>query len=66
MQNVEPDKAVELREEYPDLILPGYHMNKKHWNTVIVKGLKIKLLKELIADSYKLVSIKKRKLSNEK
>jgi len=57
----DPDKAAELREEYPDSILPGYHMNKKHWNTVIVKGLKIKLLKELIDDSYNLVSDKKTK-----
>ncbi len=55
----DPDKGGELREEYPETILPGYHMNKKHWNTVIVKELKIKLLKELIDDSYKLVSNKK-------
>ena len=56
----DPDKAAELREEYPETILPGYHMNKKHWNTIIVKGMKVKLLKELIDDSYKLVSNKKR------
>ena len=42
-----PDKAIELREEYPENILPGYHMNKKHWNTVIVDGaISNKLLKE--------------------
>lgn len=29
-----PDKAVDLREKYPSII-PGYHMNKQHWNTVI-------------------------------
>ena len=57
----DPDKAEELREEFPESVMPGYHMNKKHWNTVIVKGLKIKLLKELIDDSYNLVSGKKRK-----
>jgi predicted DNA-binding protein (MmcQ/YjbR family) len=56
----DPDKAVELREEYPDSILPGYHMNKKHWNTVIVDGsVSNKLLKEMIDDSYDLVSKKK-------
>ena len=55
----DPSKAAELREEYPETILPGFHMNKKHWNTVIVKGLKIKLLKGLIDDSYNLVSGKK-------
>ena len=30
----EPEYAIELREEYSDDILPGYHMNKKYWNTV--------------------------------
>jgi len=54
-----PDKAIQLREEYPDEVLPGYHMNKKHWNTVIVNGkLKEGLLKEMIDESYKLVAKK--------
>src|SRR5690606_13285461 len=30
----DPDVAVELRLNYPETIIPGYHMNKKHWNTV--------------------------------
>ena len=51
-----PDKAIELREEYPESVLPGYHMNKKHWNTIIVDGrLTAKQLKEMIDDSYALV-----------
>lgn len=51
----DPDKAIELREEYP-AIKPGYHMNKKHWNTVIVDGsISTKLIKEIIDDSYDLV-----------
>ena len=51
-----PEKAIELREEFPDTILPGYHMNKKHWNTVIVDGrLSTKELKEMIEHSYLLV-----------
>ncbi|MEO7444533.1 MAG: MmcQ/YjbR family DNA-binding protein [Ferruginibacter sp.] len=55
-----PGKALELREEYPDLILPGYHMNKKHWNTIIVEGtLPTASLKEMITHSYNLVSGKK-------
>lgn len=33
----EPDLAVELREAWP-AVLPGYHMNKKHWNTVLLDG----------------------------
>ena len=52
----DPDEAVTLRDQYPDTILPGYHMNKKHWNTVIVNGsLKNDLLKKMIDNSYKLV-----------
>ena len=31
----DPGKALELREQYPSVI-PGYHMNKKHWNTVTI------------------------------
>jgi predicted DNA-binding protein (MmcQ/YjbR family) len=57
----DPDKAVELRDEYPESVLPGYHMNKKHWNTIIVDGrLSAKQLKEMIDDSYELVNPKKR------
>ena len=52
----DPDKAIELRETYPDVVLPGYHMNKKHWNTVIVDGrLSNKQLLEMVDDSYNLV-----------
>jgi len=57
----DPDHAISLREEFPDHILPGYHMNKKHWNTVLVRGLKTSLIKEMIDDSYRLVTAKKRK-----
>ncbi len=55
----DPEKAIELREEYPEAILPGYHMNKKHWNTVVVPSIKKNLLKEMIDDSYNLVNKKK-------
>ncbi|HWB25057.1 MAG TPA: MmcQ/YjbR family DNA-binding protein [Chitinophagaceae bacterium] len=51
----DPDRAVELREQY-DAIQPGYHMNKQHWNTVIVDGrVPSKLLYSLIDESYTLV-----------
>ena len=33
----DPEKAVELRDQYP-AVLPGYHMNKKHWNTILLDG----------------------------
>lgn len=50
-----PMKAIELREEFT-AVLPGYHMNKKHWNTIILfNDLEDELLKELIDHSYNLV-----------
>jgi predicted DNA-binding protein (MmcQ/YjbR family) len=53
-----PEKAIELREEY-SCILPGYHMNKKHWNTIIVDGaLSQSQLKGFIKDSFDLVAKK--------
>ncbi len=55
----DPEKAIELREEFPDTVLPGYHMNKKHWNTVLVNGvLSIKQLRAMIDHSYILVAKK--------
>jgi predicted DNA-binding protein (MmcQ/YjbR family) len=57
----DPDKAIELREEYPQSVLPGYHMNKKHWNTILVDGtLGSQQLKECIDHSYELVKRKKK------
>jgi predicted DNA-binding protein (MmcQ/YjbR family) len=58
----DPDKAIELRDEYPDTVLPGYHMNKQHWNTIVVDGrLTAKQLKEMIDDSYGLIAKAKKK-----
>jgi predicted DNA-binding protein (MmcQ/YjbR family) len=57
----DPERAVELREEFPECILPGYHMNKKHWNTIIPEKLKSNLVKEMIDSSYDLVKPKKKK-----
>ena len=52
----DPDKAIELRDEYA-CVLPGFHMNKKHWNTVVVDGsVSNALLKEWIDHSYTLVA----------
>ncbi len=57
-----PENAIQQRLEYPDCILPGYHMNKKHWNTVVVDGrLSSNQLKQLIEDSYDLVKSKRSK-----
>ncbi|WP_405644103.1 MmcQ/YjbR family DNA-binding protein [Streptomyces sp. NBC_00019] len=52
----DPEDAMRLRGEYEGLIAPGYHMNKRHWNTVRVDGeLPDRLVRELIEDSYDLV-----------
>ena len=55
----DPDKAIELRGEY-SCVLPGYHMNKQHWNTVVLDGtLTNAQVREMIDWSYALVSKKK-------
>lgn len=47
----DPEKALELREEYAE-ITAGYHMNKKHWNTLQIEKLPNGLVQELIRHSY--------------
>ncbi len=50
-----PEKNIELRAHYPGII-PGYHMNKEHWNTVGLNGtVPPDLIKKLIDDSYGLI-----------
>ena len=51
----DPDRSLELRAQYEG-ILPGYHMSKKHWNTVEMDGsVPFELVRELIDHSYDLV-----------
>ncbi|MFD3514491.1 MmcQ/YjbR family DNA-binding protein [Streptomyces sp. NPDC058657] len=51
----DPENAVRLRAEHP-AIVPGWHMNKRHWNTVTLDGsLPEGLVRELVEDSYDLV-----------
>jgi predicted DNA-binding protein (MmcQ/YjbR family) len=51
----DPDRAEELRSEY-DAIIPGWHMSKKHWNTVAFNSdVSDKMMRELINHSYELV-----------
>jgi predicted DNA-binding protein (MmcQ/YjbR family) len=51
----DPEKAIDLREQY-SCVVPGYHMNKKYWNTIIADGsVNTELLYEWINDSYQLV-----------
>ena len=51
-----PELALELRERYPDVVRPGYHMNKKHWNTVVLDGtVPTEEIRQWIDLSYELV-----------
>ncbi|MGW6456422.1 MmcQ/YjbR family DNA-binding protein [Streptomyces sp. NPDC055078] len=50
----DPDLAVQLRADH-SAIVPGWHMNKRHWNTVTVGDLPDRMVRELIEDSYDLV-----------
>jgi predicted DNA-binding protein (MmcQ/YjbR family) len=51
----DPEMVPELRERYP-CVLPGFHMNKKHWNTILMDGsVSDELLMQWIDDSYTLV-----------
>ena len=51
----DPDRAVALRDEYPDAVLPGYHMNKKQWNTVVIEGVPPALFRDLVQHSWDLI-----------
>ena len=54
----DPDEAVMLRDIFT-AVIPGYHMNKRHWNTLVLDGsLKPKLVRELCDHSYELVVAK--------
>lgn len=62
----DPEKALELREHYP-AVLPGYHMNKRLWNSIFLDGtLDNDLVKSWIDDSYNLVVAKLPKKDREK
>jgi predicted DNA-binding protein (MmcQ/YjbR family) len=52
----DPERALALRDEHP-AVIPGYHMNKRHWNTLVLDGsLPATLVRELIDHSYELVA----------
>jgi predicted DNA-binding protein (MmcQ/YjbR family) len=51
----DPERASQLRDEF-DYVLPGFHMNKKHWNTVLIgTGVTDRQLQEWVDHSYDLV-----------
>ncbi len=51
----DPERSLDLRDRHEGII-PGYHMNKKHWNTLVLdQTLQEKLIRELVDHSYDLV-----------
>ena len=61
----DPENALELREEF-ESVKPGYHMNKKHWNTIMLDGIIPEdRLRTWIKDSYSLVVAKLPKVVRE-
>ncbi|TBL70879.1 MmcQ/YjbR family DNA-binding protein [Paenibacillus thalictri] len=54
-----PDEAWLQRESYPGSVIPGYHMNKKHWNTVVLNGsVPDDVIATMLRESYQLVVAK--------
>lgn len=52
----DPDDALALRAMYPDAVQPGYHLNKRHWNTVTLDGtVPEDVVLDMIEESYQLV-----------
>lgn len=55
----DPDEAWLLRQQYPGSVLPGYHMNKRHWNTVVLDGqVPDDEVLAMLEQSYRLVASK--------
>ncbi|MER8001800.1 MULTISPECIES: MmcQ/YjbR family DNA-binding protein [unclassified Streptomyces] len=50
----DPEEAIRLRATHPEIV-PGWHLNKRHWNTVTVGPLPARMVRELVEDSYDLV-----------
>lgn len=63
---VSPDEAWLQRETYPGAVLPGYHMNKRHWNTVLLNGeVPDEVVVQMFRESYELVLAKMPKAARE-
>jgi predicted DNA-binding protein (MmcQ/YjbR family) len=54
----DPERAIELREQYDGIVMPAYYMSKTHWNTLYFEQLPTKILTELTDHSYELVVAK--------
>jgi predicted DNA-binding protein (MmcQ/YjbR family) len=52
----EPELAEQLRASFPDAVAPGYHLNKRHWNTVTLDGsVPDAMVRDMVEDSYDLI-----------
>jgi predicted DNA-binding protein (MmcQ/YjbR family) len=51
----DPEIAEELREQYPDAVIPGYHLSKRHWNTITADAVPAEDLQDWMEHSYDLV-----------
>lgn len=51
----DPERAIQLREDFDGIVMPGYHMSKVHWNTIYLEQLPKDLLFEMIDHSYELI-----------
>jgi predicted DNA-binding protein (MmcQ/YjbR family) len=52
----EPELAEQLRASFPEAIAPGYHLNKRHWNTVLLDGsVPDAMVRDMVEDSYDLI-----------
>lgn len=62
-----PEEAWLLRDTYPGGVLPGYHMNKKHWNTVMLDGsVPDEVIEQMLEESFRLVVAKMTRTEREK
>ena len=61
----DPERALELRETFDGIVIPGYHMSKVHWNTIMLERLEPRMILELIDHSYDLVVAKLPKYKQE-
>lgn len=61
----DPNDALAYRDIY-ECVIPGYHMNKKHWNTIILDGtMDEKIIKDMVDQSYALIVSKLTKKQKE-
>lgn len=51
----DPERAIQLREDFDGIVMPGYHMSKVHWNTIYLEQLPKDLLFKMIDHSYELI-----------